>query len=63
MNQCHEANRSHWNADAQRWKELKDEMGNWHLCHSDPSIMFDDVHLPGSVLQNWIWMSFSSGRM
>jgi len=45
MNQCHEANRSHWNADAQRWKELKDEMGNWHLCHSDPSIMFDDVHL------------------
>ena len=44
MNQYHEANRDHWNADAQRWKELKDEMGNWHLCHKDPSVMFNAIH-------------------
>lgn len=43
MNQYHEANREMWNANAQVWKKYADEVGNWHLWHTDPSIRFNAI--------------------
>ena len=44
MNEMHEANRAHWDANAPRWKELKEVM-DWDLCHKDPTIRFGPIEL------------------
>jgi len=41
MNEIHEANRAHWDAAADGWRELRDEDGVWRRCHKEPALAFD----------------------
>ena len=41
MNEIHEANRAHWDAAADGWRELRDEDQLWHRCHREPELAFD----------------------
>ena len=41
MNEIHEANRAHWDAAADGWRELRDEDQVWRRCHREPELAFD----------------------
>jgi SAM-dependent methyltransferase len=41
MNQIHEANRAHWDAAADCWRELRDEDQAWRRCLQEPALAFD----------------------
>lgn len=46
MNDMHEANRRHWDAAADGWRELRDRDGLWRRCPQEPELAFD-----GSALE------------
>ena len=41
VNEIHEANRGHWDAAAEGWRELRDEDGVWRRCCREPALAFD----------------------
>jgi SAM-dependent methyltransferase len=41
MNEMHEANRHHWDASAQHWRELRERDGLWRQCPAHPALAFE----------------------
>lgn len=39
--EMHEVNRRHWDAEADRWKQLREEDGGWRRCPHEPSLAFE----------------------
>ena len=37
----HEANRRYWDAQASRWRELRDRDGLWTRCAAEPDLAFE----------------------
>ena len=40
MNEMHEANRRYWNANAQAWRQLRDQDKLWRRCPTQPECAF-----------------------
>ena len=41
MNEIHEANRAHWDAAADGWRELREEDQVWSRGHREPALVRD----------------------
>ena len=41
LNNQHEANRRHWNEQADLWEERSDREGRWSRCREDPGLAFE----------------------